>query len=331
MVEANTSVKQRRRLGRGLASLMSQPVSIAPPASGSPAPVAREQGPMREPAVETTGSKSRAGGGEQGGRIRSIPVDLIQPNRFQPRKAIDATRLERLAASIRQSGVMQPILVRANKSNSGFEIIAGERRWRSAQLAGLKELPAIECELDDAGAAEWALVENLQREDLDPIERAEAFQMLMSDFGLTHSQIAERVGMDRSSVANTIRLNALDAETKGEVRAGRLSQGHAKALLALPDAALRRTMAQSVVRHGWSVRRLEREVESLISSDHTHLASPRPGRTKPEHITSLEERLSRALRLPARIRQGASRTSGQVILTFANLDEFEAFIRHAER
>ncbi len=326
MVEANTSVKQRRRLGRGLASLMNQPVRITPPASDSAPPPA-----VNSADRPATNSAVREVANEQGGRIRSIPVDQIEPNRFQPRKQIDLTRLEALAASIRQAGVMQPILVRANKLGSGYEIIAGERRWRSAQLAGLKELPAIECDLDDAGAAEWALVENLQREDLDPIERAEAFQMLMTQFGLTHSQIAERVGMDRSSVANTIRLNALDGETKGEVRAGRLSQGHAKALLSLTDAALRRTMAQSAVRHSWSVRRLEREVESILSTAGAPSPTRRGIHTNPDHITALEERISRALRLPARIRQGASRTSGQVILSFGTLEEFEAFVRHIER
>jgi len=319
MVETNPNAKTRKRLGRGLASLMNQPVSVKPPLM----PASREQ-----PAAARLPSETLSA--DVGNGLRMIAVDRIQPNRYQPRKQIDPIRLEALAASIRQSGVMQPILVRNGQGSAGYEIVAGERRWRAAQLAGLKELPAIHCDLDDAGAAEWALVENLQREDLDPIERAEAFAALVSEFGLTHSQIAERVGMDRSSVANTIRLNSLDAQTKSDIRAGRLSQGHAKALLAITDASIRRALAQSAVRQGWTVRRLEREVEEIVTSN-AGAAPARKSRTKGEHITSLEERLSKALHLPARIRQSGSRTSGQIIFTFRALEEFETFLKRAER
>ena len=225
---------------------------------------------------------------------------------------------------------MQPILVRRWQGGQGYELIAGERRWRAAQLAGLTTLPALVRDLDDSHAAEWALVENLQREDLDPIERAEAFQSLVVQFSLTHSQIAERVGMDRSSVANTIRLNSLDEDTKADVRTGRLSQGHAKALLSITDPHLRRTMAASVLRQGWTVRRLEREIESWAKAQ---AGQPRIPTTQPkaQPITELEERLSKSLRLPARIRQSRSRTSGQIIFTFRTLDEFEAFLARAER
>ncbi|MCC6908573.1 MAG: ParB/RepB/Spo0J family partition protein [Phycisphaerales bacterium] len=322
MVDSSAGARNRKRLGRGLASLMSQPISVTAdhrPAVEPPDPV-QVAAPTGPPA-ETAPAESDSG-------LRSIAVGEIQPNRYQPRKQIDPARLESLAASIRQSGVMQPVLVRPRKGG-GYELIAGERRWRAAQLVGLQVLPALVRNLPDSQAAEWAIVENLQREDLDPIERAESFQSLVTEFGLTHSQIAERIGLDRSSVANTIRLNNLDDDTKADVRSGRLSQGHAKALLAIGDSQRRRALALRVLRQGWTVRRLEREVESLAAAQ---AGSPRASAksSKAAHITELEERLSKALALPARI-ASRSRTSGQVIFTFRTLEEFEAFLARAER
>lgn len=319
MVDANSGARTRKRLGRGLASLMSQPVAVSthtPPATPrhEPAPA---PAPQFRPEAPTTG-------------LRTISAAEIHPSRYQPRKAMDPARLEALAASIRQSGVMQPILVRRRQGGDGYELIAGERRWRAAQLAGLTTLPSIVCDLDDPQAAEWAVVENLQREDLDPIERAEAFQSLVVQFSLTHSQIAERVGLDRSSVANTIRLNSLDDDIKADIRSGRLSQGHAKALLSISDPKLRRTLAKAAMRHAWTVRRTEREVESCANAQAGQPRAPiAPPKAQP--ITDLEERLSKSLHLPARIRQSRSRTSGQIIFTFRTLDEFEAFLARAER
>lgn len=317
MVDANPGARTRKRLGRGLASLMSQPVAVSTQAAPEAPRHDTPEAPASPPHTPAPG-------------LHNIPVAEIHPSRYQPRKAMDSTRLDALAASIRQSGVMQPILVRRKQGGDGYELIAGERRWRAAQLAGLQALPSIVCELDDPQAAEWAVVENLQREDLDPIERAEAFQSLVVQFSLTHSQIAERVGMDRSSVANTIRLNGLDDDTKADVRSGRLSQGHAKALLSLSDPQLRRTLAKSALRQGWTVRRLEREVESCMSAQAGNPRAP-IAQPKAQPITDLEERLSKSLRLPARIRQSRSRTSGQIIFTFRTLDEFETFLARAER
>ncbi len=317
MVEPHPAPQTRKRLGRGLAGLMSQPVAVSTDAT---------RNTPRQSAPQTLSAPSEL----PASGLLNIPAADIHPSRHQPRKDMDSARLEALAASIRQSGVMQPILVRRWQGGQGYELIAGERRWRAAQLAGLTTLPALVRDLDDSHAAEWALVENLQREDLDPIERAEAFQSLVVQFSLTHSQIAERVGMDRSSVANTIRLNSLDEDTKADVRTGRLSQGHAKALLSITDPHLRRTMAASVLRQGWTVRRLEREIESWAKAQ---AGQPRIPTTQPkaQPITELEERLSKSLRLPARIRQSRSRTSGQIIFTFRTLDEFEAFLARAER
>ena len=317
MVDQTPPSRTRKRLGRGIASLMSQPVAVS---TDTPRHIHRSPVPQPQPAQ----AESPAAG------LHDIPAGDIHPSRYQPRKAMDPVRLEALAASIRQAGVMQPILVRRRQGGDGYELVAGERRWRAAQLAGLQSLPAIVCDLNDSQAAEWAVVENLQREDLDPIERAEAFQSLVVEFSLTHSQIAERVGMDRSSVANTIRLNGLDDDTKADVRAGRLSQGHAKALLSISDPNIRRTLAKSALRQGWTVRRLEREVESCGNAlaGRPQTATDRP---KSQPVTDLEERLSRALCLPARISQSKSRTSGQIIFTFRTLDEFEAFLARAER
>lgn len=320
MVETNTGPRNRKRLGRGLASLMSQPVAVAP----EPGPQSKH--PRTDDQAQEAGKKdehiSSTG-------LLFLALATIQPSPYQPRKQIDPARLEALAASIRQSGVMQPVLVRP-REEGGYELIAGERRWRAAQLAGMTTLPAIIRELTNAQTAEWALVENLQREDLDPIERAEAFQSLVSEFSLTHSQIAERVGIDRSSVANTIRLNTLDEETKQDLRAGRLSPGHAKVLLSVADPTLRRALAKSVLRDGWTVRRLEREVESCLKAED---GVPRAAgkRTKAPHITELEERLSRALQLPARISQSANKNRGQIIFTFNSLDQFEAFLSRVEQ
>lgn len=330
---ASSRSNPKRRLGKGLSSLMTQPVSVHA---------------LDEGAAASHESKSTADGVEISSRtmdgatdndldgatpaLRALPIDRIRPNRYQPRKAMDPERLGALAASIRSAGVMQPVLVRRDLAASGgYELIAGERRWRAAQLAGLDRIPAIVSDLSDAQSAEWAVVENLQREDLDPIERAEAFRSLVDRFGLTHAQIAERVGMDRSSVANTLRLNHLDEATKIDVRAGRLSQGHAKALLALEDPRLRRRIAEAAMAGGWSVRQLERRVEELQSAGPPSggLGASGPGGApaggKPDHILRLEEEIAEGLGLPTRIRYGKNRTSGEVILTFRNLGEFESF------
>lgn len=239
-----------RKLGRGLSSLLGAPVQIQ--AAGlSAGPAARQTAPelvleVKEPSADGTA-------------LQSIPVEQVVPNRRQPRTDFDNTSLAALAESIKTAGLMQPIMVRP--SGSGFELIAGERRWRAAKLIGLKLIPAVVRAVDDQTAAELAIIENVQREDLNPIERAKALRSLADEFALTHQQIAEKVGLDRTSVSNLLRLSELDASTSDHVRAGRLSQGHAKALLGVADVAARAQLAARAMKEEWSVRELERRVQ----------------------------------------------------------------------
>lgn len=190
--------------------------------------------------------------------IREVEVEKVRPNPHQPRKEFDAERMEELAASIREHGVVQPIVVRPG--GDGYELVAGERRWRAARLAGLERIPALVREFSDAESMEIALVENLQREDLNPLEEAEAYKALMEKCQLTQEQLASRVGKSRSQVANTLRLLQLGPVAAGEVRAGRLSMGHAKVLLGVDDPAVQDQLALRIVAEGLSVR----EVEGLL-------------------------------------------------------------------
>lgn len=313
--------------------------------------------------------------------LRYIPLRSIRPNPHQPRKQFRQEGLESLAVSIRQSGLMQPILVRpagvhrsaapveegsreAERSADGgsragstfrvsaqaahevahrYELIAGERRWRAAELAGLTEIPAVVHDLDDQAAAEWAVVENLQREELDPIERAEAFMRLQDDFGLTPSQIGERVGMDRSSVANLMRLVGLDEATKEEVRGGLLSMGHARALLSLEPVEVRRRLARASIAGEWSVRTLEAKVGELrgngtgvgdgIGGEGGHEGAKAAGWRggKPGHIVDLEREISASVGLPVEIRLSRKRTAGRVVLRFGSLEEFERLAGHLQK
>ena len=191
----------------------------------------------------------------------SVPIEDVQPNRHQPRKTFDDATLGELAESIREHGLMQPILVR--KRGQAFEIIAGERRWRACQKAGLKEISIIVKDLADNEVFEWALIENIQREDLNPIEEAEAYRRLLDNSGMTQEQLALRVSKDRSTIANSLRLLKLPDEVRRQVIAGALSMGHARALLALDSADDMVKMARDVVKRGLSVREVERAVRLM--------------------------------------------------------------------
>ncbi|GAB0117564.1 ParB/RepB/Spo0J family partition protein [Acidisoma sp. 7E03] len=187
--------------------------------------------------------------------IQLIPLDLLSPGPFQPRTQVDPTELAALATSIREQGVLQPILARPNPAQPGqYQIIAGERRWRASQQAGLHEIPALVRSLEDTAAMAAALVENLQREDLNPIDEGEGYRRLMEEFSLTQERVADSVGKSRSHVANTIRLLKLPATVQAELRRGGLSAGHARALLAHPDPA---RAAQTVIAQGLNVRQTE--------------------------------------------------------------------------
>ncbi|MEO0629658.1 MAG: ParB/RepB/Spo0J family partition protein, partial [Planctomycetota bacterium] len=192
------------------------------------------------------------------------------PNRFQPRSDFAAGGLAELAASIRSEGVMQPILVRPGSGGGStggrYELVAGERRWRAAKLAGLETVPAIVRELTDESSAEWALIENVHRQDLNAMERAEAMASLLSRFGMSQTALAEKLGLERPTVANLVRLIELDPPIRELIAAGKLGAGHGKALLGMPEGDRRLRLAERAANEAWSVRRLETEVRNSSSA-----------------------------------------------------------------
>jgi ParB family chromosome partitioning protein len=250
-----------------------------------------------------------------------LDVDQIEPSEFQPRLHIDETRLEGLAASIRANGVVQPVVVR-RVGVDRYQIIAGERRWRAAQRAGLTRIPVVIKDVPpghDAQLLEWALVENLQREDLNPIEEATAYQRLAVEFHLTHDEIATRVGKDRSTVANTVRLLKLAPEVRAEVTTNALSMGHARALVSLPTDVDQRRIAREVIARGLSVRETEALVKRALAPSRGQ-TTPAP-KGKDANTRAAEDALHRALGAPVEIvRRGRG---GSVVIGFASEDELQ--------
>ncbi len=286
------------------------------------------------------GTTSATAGGSvalsDGRRMMSIAIDAIEPNTNQPRKTFEDSALETLAESIRASGVMQPIAVRPAQDGSAkaWELIAGERRWRAAKRAGLARIPAVIADLSERESAEWALVENLQREDLDPMERADALAGLAQRFGHTHQEIAERVGLDRSSVSNLIRMTELEPEIRMLLtkRTGdRLSTGHAKALLAVQAGEDRVALARRAAEEGWSVRALERAVAErargageVKSGGASAIGSDRAGeRTKDPALADIERQLADRLSSKVRIEANADRSKGRLVVEFYGIDHFD--------
>jgi len=223
-----------------------------------------------------------------------VDTDLLRPNPFQPRAHVDDTRLDELTRSIRANGIIQPVIVR--RTGDRYEIIAGERRWRAAQRAGLLRVPVIVRDVPDDRLLEVALIENIQREDLNPVEEASAYRRLGDEFHLTQEQIAEAVGRDRSSVANYLRLLRLPEEVRAEIASGRLAMGHARALLALPDDQAQRRTAREVIARGLSVRETEALVKKLTSPP-----APATRRATDPNTRAAEERLRFTLGTRVRI------------------------------
>ena len=245
-----------------------------------------------------------------------LPVTALEPGPFQPRIAMDQEALDDLASSIKQQGVLQPLLARPHPTKPGhYQIIAGERRWRAAQIAGLHEVPVLLRPLADTEAMAAALVENLQRQDLDAIEEAEGYRRLHREFGLTQDQLGDLVGKSRSHVANTLRLLALPGPVRAHVQTGALSAGHARALLTAedPEAA-----AKLVIARGLNVR----QTEALTAKKPASPPTPRPT-PDPEH-TALERDLSLSLGLQVRIE--ASGRGGTVRIAYRSLDQFDALV-----
>jgi len=267
-------------------------------------------------------------------RLEDIPVGSIVPNPHQPRVHFDEESLTELAASVREIGVLQPVLVRPAGENGNYELIAGERRWRAARRAGLAVIPAIIRDTDDLGSVERALVENLHRQDLTALEEASAYQQLVEDFSLTHEQVASRVGKSRSAVTNTLRLLSLPAAIQALLADGRLSAGHAKALLGTPDRAFQEQLARRAAAEGWSVRMLEDAVRDRGGATPAPADEPttpaRVGdgagltaatRLRPPGLLELEELLAEHLSTRVSVTMGTNK--GKVVIEFADLEDLE--------
>lgn len=262
--------------------------------------------------------------------LQELQVSEIDPNANQPRDHFDEEALLSLTASVRELGVLQPVLVRPVPGGR-YQLIAGERRWRAAKRAGLPTIPAVIRRAEDSQSLEQALVENLHREDLGPLEEAAAFQQLIEDFGLTHDDLARRVGKSRSAVSNTLRLFQLPPSIQKLVADGRLSSGHARALLASPDRAFQESLARRAVDEELSVRQVEDAVRSRTSDDSADAATtiPRPSRrtsgTRPAGLLELEELLS--MRLDTRVKVSMTAKRGRVAIDFASLEDLERIYR----
>ena len=264
------------------------------------------------------------------GELRQIPVDLVQRGRYQPRMRMDSDALEELASSIRVQGVVQPIVVRPiprSMSQTGsaeqhYEIIAGERRWRASQLAGLASVPALVRTVGDDDALAMALIENIQREDLTPIEEAHALARFVEEFGLTHQAAADAVGRSRASVTNLLRLLDLDPEVRALMEGGALEMGHGRALLGL-SPALQRQAGQDVVARALTVRQTEALVRKL-REDGTYAGNARPARASPD-VRKLEQDLSERVGYPVRIQHDVN-GRGRLTIRFNSLDEFEGIL-----
>ena len=267
--------------------------------------------------------------------LAEVPVSDISPNPHQPRVHFDEESLSELAASIDQLGVLQPILLRP--VDGGYQLIAGERRWRAAQRAGLATVPAIVRDSDDVSSVEQALVENLHRDDLTPLEEAAAFQQLIEDFELTHDDVARRVGKSRAAITNTLRLLGLPPAVQQLLADGRLSAGHARALLGTPDRALQERLARRAAAEGWSVRVVEEAVRTggVIPAEPDDRppapdggAGVRPAaatRLRPPGLLELEQLLGDLLDTRVGVHMGAKR--GKVTIDFADLEDLERIYR----
>lgn len=261
------------------------------------------------------------GGGEppSAGSIRQIPVDSISPNPRQPRSSFDPLELDELAASIREHGILQPLIVSLAEDNR-YILIAGERRLEAARKAGLRTVPAILRQVGDQQLLELALIENLQRADLNPLEEAEAYRQLTADFGLSHEQVAERVGKSRAAVTNTLRLLGLPDAARKALLEGKISEGHARALLSLPTPEAQQAALHTVLTQELNVRQTEELVRKL--SGQKPASSPRPA--SPPEITALEERLRAALGTRVSLRHG--RRGGSLILYYYSDEELDSLL-----
>src|SRR5437899_6243275 len=289
----------RNALGRGLGALIREPEGKAPP----------EAAPIQPHATAASGVAAAPAREVVHAGPQQIDIDLIEPSPYQPRTRFREEALEELARSIKTSGIIQPLVVRP--TGSRFQLIAGERRWRAAQRAGLTKVSAIVKQVPDELALEMTLVENLQREDLNAIEAAHAFERLMHEFELTQEAVAERTGKDRATVANSIRLLKLEPEIQEWIEEGKLTAGHGRALLAVADAQLRKRYAQRAARGGLTVRQIERLASRRLRG------APAPAQVHLDaNIRSALEELQRHLGTKVLLRQKTKIRPGQLVLEY---------------
>lgn len=263
--------------------------------------------------------------------VREVPINQIEPNQYQPRNHFDEENLAGLTASIRELGVLQPILVR-KVAEDRYELIAGERRWRASKRAGLQLMPVIVREVTDTLSLQQALVENLHRDDLNPLEEAAAYQQLVEEFGLTQEEVAQRVGKSRSAVANLLRLFQLPPQVQKLVAEGKLSAGHAKVLLSTPDRAYQELLAARIATEGLTVRDTEEQVkqhnETAAASDEEEIpgrSGARVPKLRAPGLLELEHLLSDQLDTRVKVDMGPKR--GKVVIEFADLEDLERIYR----
>ena len=250
----------------------------------------------------------------EGETLLEVPIDAVAPNPNQPRKSFDSSGLSELTASIRNSGVIQPVVVR--RRGHGYQLIAGERRWRAAKLAGLDRIPAVLREATDGESLELALIENLLREDLNPMDEAEAYQKLLAEFEWTQEELAQRVGRDRSSIANCLRLLKLPDPIQNDLRAGRLTMGHARALLSLTSPADQLKLSEEILAHSWSVRATEEGVQKRAAS--------RAPRRRSAELAALEDALRQ--RLMTKVRIVGNDRRGRIEVGYASTSELDRLV-----
>ena len=290
--------KPKSRLGRGLSSLLS--VSDLPVEAEIPVPA-------------LVGSPSGSAG-QPSSATSEIPVNAVSPNPHQPRRVMNDASIAELAASLKSTGLIQPIIVR--QTPDGYQLIAGERRWRAAKVAGLEKIPAIVRDVDSFTQAQMALVENFQREDLNALDRAESYRALMTHLGLTQAELAGRLGEERSSIANYLRLLELAPSVRELIRAAKLSLGHAKLLAGVTDPAEQERLANLVVAQELSVRKLEQMIQQGPTAPDTS-----PGKAASAHIQELERSISRQLGMKVQVR--ARKGKGRLVIHYATLDQFD--------
>ena len=278
--------------------------------------------PVQPERIATTPGGAAPGYGE--GNVFSCPIDKIVPQRGQPRQHFDSTKLDELASSLREHGLLEPLVVRRRAGSDDFELIAGERRWRAAQRADMKQVLVVVRDVSAKDAFELALIENVQREDLDPIEFAEAMDRLVKEHGYTQDTLAQRVGKDRSTIANALRLLRLPANVREKVVLGELSEGHARALLGAPDDKQLSDLAEKVVRGRLSVRQTEALVRSSKDGKPTLGARGAAGKDKPANVRDLEARLTKRLGTKVEVREKDGK--GEIIVKYASWDELDRLL-----